>query len=248
MRFSPAPGEAHGVLQVQHFVVQDIRDDVLGNTVAVELPVHHNLAERRIEAAELCAPDSCTPPQARPGKGIPKVPAVELGKDGAEVMIRARGAVLGSPRTPLPHLQQDLASASRVREFTIHLDQLLWRAAAIKTSQKNCGRCLDDTSGRPAERIREPDVSQILAQPDCVREIRIGMEFDDEPRRPSLASKPRENSLKDAFAAGNDARARAKVSQGCFLLTGGGAISFSALLASERASFVPSMASSNVSL
>jgi len=86
----------------------------------------------------------------------------------------------------------------------------------------------------------------IFPQTDRVGKIDVGMIFDYESRRATLASQPRIDALEKLLSAGNSPAVPARLLQG-FLRTGAGSISFSASATSDSASFVPSIASSSVS-
>ena len=102
MRLAPAAHEPHRVFQVEHFMVEDVPDNVLGNTRVVELPVDDDLVERRIETAKLGSPRSPAPAERRPGQGVLEILSVQPIKQGPEVMMRPRGTVVDPPRTVLP--------------------------------------------------------------------------------------------------------------------------------------------------
>ncbi len=86
----------------------------------------------------------------------------------------------------------------------------------------------------------------IAAQSNCMGQVRVGMEFNDEIRRPSFTSETRVHAVKKAFASRNAAGSLGCYGDG-FLRTGAGGITFPASSASDKASFVPSIASSSVS-
>jgi hypothetical protein len=51
VRFPPAPGKSYGVLQVQHFVIEDVCHYVLGDVFVVQLAIQDNLVERGIKTS-----------------------------------------------------------------------------------------------------------------------------------------------------------------------------------------------------
>ena len=162
--------------------------------------------------------------------------------------MRARGTMLGAPRPLLPHPQYPLASPARVGELAILLDQLSRRPAPVETPQQDRRRRFHDARRRVAQHVRKTHVRNVFAQADGVRQIRVGMIFDDEVRRAPFASKAGVDTMKYPFTAGNRAPgALRELLQEGFLRTGPGVACFSASSISESASFVPSIASSSVS-
>ncbi len=172
--------------------------------------------------------------------------------------MNARGAMLGAAGPLLTQLKQPAPRRRGVRKLPVQLNQLFWRSPAVEPREKKRRRRFHHKMRRVPQHVRKPHVSNIFAQADRVREIRIRMVFDDEMRRPSLASEPRVDAMKSALTAGYGVFAlawllrawlpEARYSQEGFLRTGGGSISLPAFCASATASFVAIMASSSVSL
>ena len=161
--------------------------------------------------------------------------------------MRTRRTMFHAPRSPLPQFEQTPPRRTRGGKFPIGLKQFFGRLPAIQTPQQNCSSSLDHGMRSVIQSIRQPNVGNVFAQPDGMRQIRVGVIFDYELRWPSLATQARIDSLKNPLAAGHRIF-RAGVFQEGFLRTGTGVNSFAALSASDRASLVPSIASSKVSL
>jgi hypothetical protein len=89
-------------------------------------------------------------------------------------------------------------------------------------------------------------MGRVLAQPNRMSQIGVGMEFDHEVRRTAFASEACIQPVKKLLAAGYNSLETILYGDG-FLRTGAGGMAFPASLASESASFVPSIASSSVS-
>ena len=53
------------MLDMQHFVVKDIRNNIFRNTWAVEAAIHNDLVQGRIEAPQLRPPRTAAPRKAR---------------------------------------------------------------------------------------------------------------------------------------------------------------------------------------
>ena len=87
-------------------------------------------------------------------------------------------------------------------------------------------------SGAVRRTSEMPHVRNIFAQPDRVREVRVGMIFDDELRRAAFAAEPRIDAMKNLRAARYEPSAgfaAAARSPHCFLRTGAGSAVFSAV-------------------
>src|ERR1700675_1317907 len=162
-------------------------------------------------------------------------------------MMRARGLVQCSPGAALAQKKQLAARSGSVGKVAVGHEQFGRRPATIEPAEENRSGGFEHHSRRIAQHIREAHAGGVFAQANGVREIRVRMIFDHEVRRASLASEPRVDPLKEALAARDKPPVPVRIVHDAFLRTGGGAISFSALSMSVRASLVPSMASSRVS-
>ncbi len=114
VRFSPATGESDGVLQVQHFVVEDVRDHVLGDVLMVQLAIQDNLVERGIETPQLRAPNPGAPSQTRLGQRTLKIGLVQALEKRLQIVMRTCGSVLHPTRPALAHKQKSPAGGPRV--------------------------------------------------------------------------------------------------------------------------------------
>ena len=73
---------------------------------AVELPVDHDLLQRRIEAAQLRAPDATAPAKSRLRQRVVKIARVQPLEQLVQIVMRSRRPMLHAPRAPLPQRQQ----------------------------------------------------------------------------------------------------------------------------------------------
>ena len=151
-------------------------------------------------------------------------------------------------RASLANHQQSAPRGVCVSVLAIRCEEVSGRLASIQPAQQYSRRRLEDVPGRVSQQIRNADICGILAQPNCVSEICIGMILNDKVRRPAFAANAGVDPLENALATGNQAGAAFRKLHDCFLRTGGGAAVFSALSTSVSASLVPSIASSSVSL
>src|SRR5580658_7882489 len=250
VRFPAAAHEADGVLYVEHFVEQDVSDYVRRNSFVVQLAIQNDLIQGRVEAAQLGSPDAPAPPQPRPRKGTLKIRLVQLVKQRLQIVVGAHGTMLHAARPATAIDRDSLPGGSRRRKKSVDFQQIGGRASPIQASQKDGSDRFDGEVRRAAHHVGEPHVGRVLAQPDRVGEVRVGMIFDHELRRAPRATQARIDALKNPLAAGNRTsgplRRAARLSH-CFRLTGGACDSFSASVMSSSASFVPAIASSSVS-
>ena len=89
-------------------------------------------------------------------------------------------------------------------------------------------------------------MGRVPAQPNRVSQIGVGVEFDNEMRGTAFAPETGVQPVKKFLTAGDNSLETILYGDG-FLRTGAGGMAFPASLASESASFVPSIASSSVS-
>lgn len=110
--------------------------------------------------------------------------------------MRPGRAVLNSARTALSQRQKPPSRRSRVGEFAIGLKQFDRRLPPVETSKQDGGCRFDNGSRRLAQNVGKPHMRRILLQPDCVRQVRVGVIRNDEIRRSSLASESCVDSAK----------------------------------------------------
>ncbi len=95
MGLPPAVGKPDWVLDMKHFVVKDIRDNIFRNTRSVERRFITIWSECGIEAAQLCPPCTATPGKARRHEGAIEILTVQAIKQRQQVVVLARRA--GAP-------------------------------------------------------------------------------------------------------------------------------------------------------
>src|ERR1700733_3471263 len=196
MGFAAASFEAHGMFDVQHFVVHHVFDDVGRHRFAVELFVDDDLLQGGIEAAEQSAPDSFAPSQCWLDQGVFKVAAIQGLEERVEIVMNTDGAMLSASSARLAQSEESRAGAAGVRKLTISVQEILGRLAAIEFAQQNRGGSFDHGVGRVVQGVREADVGGVLAQTNGMSEIRVRMKLDDKGGRAALAAEARVNALK----------------------------------------------------
>jgi len=102
VRGPAATAKANRVLHMEHFMVQDIGDDVRRHTEVIELPVEHDLVQCRIETSELRSPYPSAPGQTRLRQGTFEVDSIQPIKERRQVMMLPRWTVVRSLRAVLP--------------------------------------------------------------------------------------------------------------------------------------------------
>ena len=245
-----AARETDRVLLVEHLVVKDVGDHVFRDAGAIELAIDDDLIESRIEAAQLRAPGAAAPADAREGKRTLEILLVQLFEERREIVVRARGLVGDAAGAALALLQDARAGGASVRELAVEFDEFVGRPPTIQSAEQNRGDRLYHGPRRFLQNVRNSDACRALAQPNRVREIGVGMIFDDELRRTSFAAEPGIDAMENLGASGHEPVMRlmgGRAPHCGFLRTGAGRAVFSAFSASEMASFVPSIASSSVS-
>ncbi len=78
MGFPAAVRKSDRVLNMKHFVVKDIGDNVFGNAWAVEAAIHNDLVQGRIEAPQLRSPCTAAPRKARRCQGTIEILAIQV--------------------------------------------------------------------------------------------------------------------------------------------------------------------------
>src|SRR5579863_2802316 len=77
MRFPPAPGKFHRMLHVQHLVIHHVSHHKFRHALAIQLPVDHNLLQRRIKTSQQAAPHPPAPTQPRLRERASEIPRVQ---------------------------------------------------------------------------------------------------------------------------------------------------------------------------
>jgi hypothetical protein len=171
MGLPAATGKAHGVFDMEHFVVKDVADNISRHIGPVELATHNDLAQGRIEAAKLCAPCSPAPGQARRCEGSIEILAIQAVKQQLEIMVPSGGAVFHPPPAEPAQPKKPPACRVGIGKMAVCFEQFSRRAPSIKPAQQNRGHRLDDYARGASQSIREPDIRGIVPQPDRMGEI-----------------------------------------------------------------------------
>src|SRR5579872_2879433 len=251
---------------MQHFVIKNEFHGVRRNFGVVQPPVHHDLIERWIVAAELRAPRAGAPSEPRAAQAAREILDIERGKHRLQIVRHARGIVPDAPGALAANARDVPARGMRQRELPIQIAQFVRYAAAVHLPQQKCRGSLDHRHRRFLQNIGKPHVRDVPPQTQSVRKIGVRVQFHLKLRRPPLATEAREDALKNAVTPGKrcsreSARfysrgllglvlvpTRKKFHQVGLRRTGGADDPLEAFSTSLAASCVASMASSRFSL
>lgn len=138
---------------MEHFVIENVGDNVFRDRCLVELPIENDLIERRIKTTKLAPPGSRAPAQPRAGKGILKVAPVKTLEHGFEIVVPPGRPVFHPPRSPLTKQKNTAAGRGSVRKCPVRIEHFSRGAPPVEAPQQDCGRCLDNWPGSAAKRI-----------------------------------------------------------------------------------------------
>ncbi len=122
MGLPAAVGKPDWVLDMEHFVVKDIRDKIFRNTWAVETAIHNDLVECRVEAAQLRPPCTATPGKTGHHQGAIEILAVQATKQHKQVVVLASGLVLQPPCPKPAELQKSLTRGAGIGKMAVTLE------------------------------------------------------------------------------------------------------------------------------
>jgi hypothetical protein len=147
---------------MKHLVVKHIGDNIFRNAWPVEATIHYDLAEGRIEAAQLCPPRTVAPGEVRRHQGAIEIPAIQVIKQQLKIVVLASGSVFHLPRAEPAQLQESLACRAGVGKTAVTLEQFGRRAPPVKPAQQDRRHSLDDSAWGACQGIRQPDVGGVV--------------------------------------------------------------------------------------
>src|SRR3984885_4030173 len=148
MRFPPAPRKFHWMLHMQHLVIHHISHHKFRHHFAVQLPVNHNLLQRRIKTTEHAPPDSAAPTQPRFNQSAVKISRIQPFKKLIKIVMCPSRPVLRPPRPPLPQSQQSPPRRACIRKLPLSLQQFLRRLSPDQSPEQNRSRSVHHRGGR----------------------------------------------------------------------------------------------------
>src|ERR1700719_1374080 len=260
MRHQAASRAPRGMLHVQHFVKQHVRDDVPRHPGPIQASIQQDVIRSGIVAAKLPPPAAMAPADLWPSQFALKILAVQLLKHFLEVEAAPLRTCSSGPDTSSAHLMDPCARAVRAGIFKIRSGEHGWGLVSVNPRQEQRCRTFQYLKWRAEQEVREAHVKAFLASADSQHQAAVGIELDPKARRSPLKTQARKHTLKQSGSAGNmglrsSHRFRRAVLVPCrnsrhqfFRRNGGGATAFLAFSASFMASRVPSIASSKLSL
>src|ERR1700676_3297032 len=247
VRDQSAAGAPRGMLDVQHLVVQNVFDGAARDRGAVHAAIQQNLVGAGIVAAELAAPASCAPADSGALQSAGKKTRIQIVEHLIEIeVLPLRTGVLQS-NTGAAHLADAASRAVRTRVTEIRLDQRFRRAAAINAREQQRRGGFQHLKRRAQQQIGKAYVHQIFAAANSEHQTRVRIKLHAKTRRAAFATDARVHALEKRRSSGN-ARLAARHHAQFLRRTGGGATFILACSASFKASLVPSIASSKLSL
>ncbi len=139
---------------MEHLVIEDQFHGVRWDLRMIQAAVHHDLIERRIEAAEHGTPGARTPCETWPVEKTAEILAIDCLEHGAEVMRGSIRAVRQATRPILANARDVLSRGVRQRELAIDVPNLAREAASVQLCQQNRSRCFDDRQRSLDKNIR----------------------------------------------------------------------------------------------
>src|SRR5579872_4944329 len=173
-----AAAQLYWMLQMEHFVINDVVEHVAGNTGMIEDPADDDGVVRGIVVAENAARFCLTPTHPRARHQTVEESSVELLEDGIEIVIMSARRAQHFAAAHLPdevRLADDLVAAdifpvarrlSAVNGTPVH-----FRQQDVRNRAQNGFR-------RAFEQVREPHQQLAFPEPDRVVDIGEGEELD----------------------------------------------------------------------
>src|ERR1700751_4137742 len=146
------------MLQMQHFMVENIRNDAFRHIRAVELAIDHDLLDRRIEPTKLCSPDAIAPTKRRFYEQIFKIARIQSLEHRPKIMVPARRTIVPATRAPLAQHQQSATRGMGISVFAVRREKFNRRLAPIKPAQQDSRGSFEDVPWRIPQQIRNADV------------------------------------------------------------------------------------------
>lgn len=168
-------------------------------------------------------------------------------EEGSEVVVLALRSGVSGADAIAAHVADAGTGAVAASVFKVGLDEDARSASAIDTGEEQSGGAFQDVERRAMKQIGKANKEGGPAAANGEDQAAVGIKLHVKMRGTFLATDAGEHALKERFPAGDTSWNAGPGGQ--FLrLTGGGAAFFLAFSASFKASCVPSMASSRLSL
>jgi hypothetical protein len=161
------PAHLHRVLEVKHFVIQQVLDRVTRTRGAIEYPAHHDRVVGGIVMAEGASRQVLTPGEFWPSQKTAEEPEVECVEDFLkieEAAVRAREA-FGPPGVAYQFRLACNGSARRKPLESQALRGLDW--LAVKLGQQDMSNGVQDAFWGTFEKVGKADQNAAFPKPNC---------------------------------------------------------------------------------
>ena len=119
------------MLQMQHFVIQNVRHDIFRHILSVQLAIDYDLLERRIETTQLRPPHAIAPAQPRFHEQILKIARIQKLEHRPEIVVLSRRTIVHAARAALSQHQQSATRGMCVSVLAVRREKFTRRLAAI---------------------------------------------------------------------------------------------------------------------
>lgn len=203
VRHKTAARASRGMLHVQHLMKKHVFDGKARHAGTVHPPIQQNVIRPRIIAAELAAPGTMTPSNARPLQRSREIPGIQFVKHFVQIKMTALRTGCAWPHTPTPQAIDPRASAMRASVLEISGSQLRWGFTAIDTGQQERRRAFDHRPRSAAQQIRQAHQNEFFAAANGQDQAAVRIKLDAKARRPALTAEAREHPLKKSRGPGD---------------------------------------------
>jgi hypothetical protein len=149
------------------------------------------LIQSRIEKPELRAPDARTPTQAGAAQASCKIEAIEARKHRPQIVGFAPRPTHDPAKAHTTQPINPAASGRRQRKPSILFERLARRPSAQDSREKDHPGRLDNRERRDAQDVGQPNMRNLVAHANGMRQTGIWIELDDELRRAAVAAETR---------------------------------------------------------
>src|SRR5581483_2985390 len=119
MSFDAAARGTKGMFDVQHFVEEDVFDDVTGHRGTIQPAIHDDLIKRGVETAQLRAPGAGAPAESRTMQTAPEIAAIQTREHRTEIVNHSTRTGFDAAATPAAEPGDAPAGARHENKFTI---------------------------------------------------------------------------------------------------------------------------------
>ena len=203
VRNERAAGAASGVLDVKHFVEENVLDGEARDLGTVHAAIEEDLVGSGIVTTQLAAPRAGAPADFRAMKRTSKVARIQIVEHLPQIKVAALRAGVGKADAGMTHAMNAAAGARGASVVKIRVDQNSGSAAAINAGEEESCGAFEHSERRALEQIGEADVNGVFAAANGEDETGIRIELDTETRRAALTAETRIDTLEESGTAGD---------------------------------------------